>query len=288
MVMGIALVAITLWAAGSFSEQAAPDAKDEGMITPTGTGLSVDTDDESDDPDGISWKTVDGLSGTLHKAQRKDLVIDVSLECGIYTETEVKSKGGNKEESNAEGSVMVRVKYTNIDSGDTGFMTTSEDVGILFCQRSETLSAELQGLIDGCIDEDGHIINTLECLDDETISLILATMNANSFNFIKEDLPQVDYRVEVEAQLAVRGSAGNGSYAAKALIGWGSTILSEVRLVKRAVEYPDKNIPVTERPRWSNPRGLCYSWTVPTLRLVTQPEPQVVLCPVYSGTGWTS
>ena len=96
MVVGIALVAITLWAAGSFSEQAAPHAKDECMITPTGTGLSVDTDDESDDPDGITWKTVDGLSGTLHKAQRKDLVIDVSLECGIYTETEVKSKGATK------------------------------------------------------------------------------------------------------------------------------------------------------------------------------------------------
>ncbi|MDA1128689.1 MAG: hypothetical protein O2913_08325 [Chloroflexi bacterium] len=227
--MAIALVAITLWAAGSFSAQAAPDAQNEGMITLSGTGLSIGT---TDAPASVGWETIDGLSGTLHKAQWKDLVMDVSLEYGIYTDTQVKSKGGTRDTSNATASVKVRVLLQNVDGGPIYSMTPNGDKGIVYCSRSQTLSAVFQGLIADCIDAGGHIFLNDDCLEPEEVQLILDTTNANAFNFIQEDLPQGDYMVTVQGKLDASGSDQVGSFEARAAIGWGSAILSEVRFVK--------------------------------------------------------
>ncbi len=151
--MAIALVAITLWAAGSFSAQAAPDADNEGMIAEGGNFLSTDGDTKTS-----GWVPITDLSGTLHKAQWKDLVMDVSLECGLYTDTEVKSKGGNKDTSSAVAGVMVRVRVVNADTGEVHYMQpgidSSANSGVTFCRRSQTLSAVFQGLL---TDDEGNL-----------------------------------------------------------------------------------------------------------------------------------
>ena len=199
--MGIALVAITLWAAGSFNGTAQagiPDAKDEGMIAHSGTMLSTTGTTKTS-----GWVAIDGLDGDWHKAQWKDLVLDVSLECGLYTDTEVKSKSGNKDTSNATAGVKVRVRVENINTGEVKYMTPGVDTdangGVVFCRLSQTLSAGFQGLFildDGAtcleINEDGDIVLLPDCLEPEEVQLILDTMTASAFNFILEDLPQED------------------------------------------------------------------------------------------------
>ena len=66
-----------------------------------------------------SWDPV--LSTYIKVPQDKELVFDVSLECGLYTDTLVRSKGGNKDTSTAMADVKVHVAYQEIlgvdDSG---------------------------------------------------------------------------------------------------------------------------------------------------------------------------
>ncbi len=44
----------------------------------------------------------------IKTANKMDLFIDVSRECGVFTRTKVQSKGGNKDTSTAKGIVQIR------------------------------------------------------------------------------------------------------------------------------------------------------------------------------------
>ena len=109
-----------------------------------------------------------------------------------------------------------------------------------FCRRSQTLSAEFQGLLtneDGTVclsaDPDTGVITIDEaCLEFESVRLIMNTTNANAFNFVQYDLAQGNYQVEVQAKISSSTEAGNGSADAWATIGKGSAILEEVRFAK--------------------------------------------------------
>ncbi len=225
----VALMAVTFLVATSFAGQvqAAPDGDDDGFMTGDTTVLNNSND---------AWMPIAGLSGTMHKAAWKDFVVDVSLECSLYTDTEVKSKGGNKDTSVADASVMVQVLVDGI---------VMEPGPVTFCRRSQTLSAVFQGLLEDeegnvCLtaelDEEGNptgaIIIDEECLQPEEVQLILDTTNANAFNFVLRDLPQGDYYIEVQAQISESTSAQNGSADAQATIGKGSAIATEVRFAK--------------------------------------------------------
>ena len=49
------------------------------------------------------------MTTTIKKANGKDLAMLVSVECGNFTKTEVKSKGGNKDSSTAIASVAAEL-----------------------------------------------------------------------------------------------------------------------------------------------------------------------------------
>ena len=229
--MAVALMAVTFLAATSLAGQVQAgvvDAGNAGMMSGDMTVFSQATDQD--------WTTLAGLSGVMHKASQKDMVIDVSLECSLYTDTEVKSKGGNKDTSVAEAGVYVQVVTTDED----GVERVMEPGPVTFCRRSQTLSATFQGLLE---DEDGNvclavdpdsgaIIIDEDCLQPEEVQLILDTTNANAFNFVQYDLDQGNYLVEVQAMISSRTEAGAGSANAWATIGKGSAILEEVRFAK--------------------------------------------------------
>ena len=144
MIMWIALMAITFWAATTFNgtAQAQPDSDNDGMVTSDFSGTT-----SSSVPDADGWVSIDGLSGVMHKAAWKDLVVDVSLECGLYTNTtntQVKSKGGKTESSIARAwvEVQVRVEGKAMEPGE-----------VVFCDREQELSAKFQGLLDQGIDK---------------------------------------------------------------------------------------------------------------------------------------
>lgn len=233
MVMGIALLAISLWAFNG-TAQAQPDADNEGMIAEEFLFIPNPVSGDTDS----GWNEIPGLSGTLHKAAWKDLVVDVSLECGLYTNTEVKSKGNTKQTAQDTSIAAAGIQVRVLINGDEAKPMAPGKV--TFCRRSQTLSAVFQGLLtneDGtvCIKIDPvtglHIIDE-SCLEYEELQLILDTTNANAFNFVVRDLPQGDYEIEVQARLTTSTSSENGSATAEAIIGKGSAIATEVRFAK--------------------------------------------------------
>lgn len=170
----------------------------------------------------LGWTTI--LSNTIKTANQKDLFIDVSLETGLYTQTEVKSKG-NRDSSSAEATIRVQVLVDGVPAypGD-----------VVFDRRSQTLSATLGGILENCTDSNGDgDIDLSDCtLAPEEIELILDTMGSHSFNFIMENLRPGEHAVEVQAMIGTSSSSGAGSASANATIGNGSVTVEEVRLIK--------------------------------------------------------
>jgi len=163
----------------------------------------------------VNWNSSDVaeiLTQTIKTANDKDLFIDVSLLSGLYTETNVKSKGGNKDTSGAAGAVLVAV-FVDGDMAFPGYP-------IVFEGRVQVLTATLGGYF---VDD---------VLTPEEIGLIIGTLSANSFNFIVQDLDSGMHEVVVKAACVTGAFSQQGSAAAVAAIGLGSVTVEEVRMVK--------------------------------------------------------
>ena len=175
------------------------------------------------DSSDLGWSTI--MEQDIRTSNKKDLFMDVSLECGLYTKTEVKGQKGSKDTSKAKAVVRVRVLVDGKEA---------KPGEVVFCEREQELSAVLGGVLESCTDSngDGTIISD-ECLfSDEEISLMLKTMTANSFNFILDNMGSGRHHVEVQAQIQSKSEAGQGSASAKASIGKGSVVIEEVRMIK--------------------------------------------------------
>ena len=170
----------------------------------------------------VNWNSSDVaeiLTQTIKTANDKDLFIDVSLLSGLYTETNVKSKGGNKDTSGAAGAVLVAV-FVDGDMAFPGYP-------IVFEGRVQVLTATLGGYF---VDD---------VLTPEEIGLIIGTLSANSFNFIVQDLDSGMHEVVVKAACVTGAFSQQGSAAAVAAIGLGSVTVEEVRMVKGEDAVPE-------------------------------------------------
>jgi hypothetical protein len=172
------------------------------------------------------WQDV--LTNTIKTASQKDLFVGASFEVGLYTKTIVKSKNMVSDTSVAKGTVQVRVLVDGV---------VAEPGAVVFGRRSQTLSATLEGQIGDALTVDpltgGIVVNELLVLP-ETIELILATMDAASFNFVAVNVTQGVHNITVQARINTKGSAEEGEFEAKALIGKGSMTVESVRLIKDA------------------------------------------------------
>ncbi len=174
-----------------------------------------------------SWDPV--LGAKIHTGTQKDLLIGVSLETAIYTDTLVKSSGGTKDTSNATAGIKIKVL---VDGNEAAPGAVTYD------KRSQTLSATLGGYFANCTDVNGDGITDLltECsLLPEEIQLILDTMAAHHFNFIISNLPAGDHTVEVLTEIQSSTSSMTGSASAYATIGKGALTIEEIR----ATNAPD-------------------------------------------------
>jgi hypothetical protein len=190
---------------------------------------------------------------TVRVPSQESMVFHVSFECGIYTRTVAKSKGGNKDTQGSAGKVNVRVEVQDLSGGHVQWASPGGDGGVTFCSRSQVLSATLQGIIDNlaCFVDDDNDPETPDVFDpdaagclltEEEIELVLDTLNANAFNFTtSESLSSGDYIVSVQAELLC-DTTGDGiadgncpfgttddDWEARALLGRGSLIVDEVR-----------------------------------------------------------
>ena len=169
------------------------------------------------------------LSQAIKTPNGKGLFIDVSVECGLVTDTLVQSKKGNKTTAKAEASVMVWVTVDG-EYADPGHVT--------FCKRTQKLTATFSGLLSACVNPVTGIIDPdcVAILEPEEVGLLLDTMTANSFNFYYGVELSGVHTVEVWAQIgtpvSVIGLDPGASFAAEALIGRGSVTIDLVRLIK--------------------------------------------------------
>ena len=182
------------------------------------------------------WQTI--LRAQLKMANQKDLFINSSLQCGIVTDTTVKSLSGSEDSAEARATVRVRVKLTAPD-GTVSYAQPSSGVdatntptsGIVYCDRIQQLRAKFSGL--GCTAN--TTTGEITCTNPEELQLILKTLNANAFNFVSPNRVSGVHRIEVQARTSANVSATgtNGSLgAANAFIGAGSVAVESVRMVK--------------------------------------------------------
>lgn len=210
------LVVVMLTTTGVFAQQN-PNASAKATAQIAELEVLCESQTVSDDdPDwdaDLDWELATNiLTQTIKTANNKDLFIDASLLSGLYTETNVKSKGGNKDTSAAAAAVLLKVEV----DGDEAFPGW-----IVYNGRVQVLSATLQGIL-----EDGEVVGY------EEIGLIIGTLSANSFGFIVPDLDSGMHTVEVSALLVTFAASQAGSAKAVAVIGLGSVTIEEVRMVK--------------------------------------------------------
>ena len=217
IVLAVVLVAM-IGATGVFAQEN-PNASAKATAQIAELEVVSASATEGDEVDWDSSGVVEILTQTIKTANDKDLFIDVSLLSGLYTETNVKSKGGTKDTSGAAGAVLVAV-FVDGDMAFPGYP-------IVFEGRVQVLTATLGGYF---VDD---------VLTPEEIGLIIGTLSANSFNFIVQDLDSGMHEVVVKAACVTGAFSQQGSAAAVAAIGLGSVTVEEVRMVKGEDAVPE-------------------------------------------------
>ncbi len=169
------------------------------------------------------WTTI--LSNTIKTPNQKDLFIDVSLECGMYTRTLVSSTGGTNDSSMAQALIRVRVLIDNVEAAPTE---------ATFATRVPNFSAALVGMISGALTTNalGNVVVDETLATPEQIQLMLATVEANSFNFVAADLGPGAHTIQVQAKIDVWPGAPDRSAEAFGLVGRGSVTVEQVRLIR--------------------------------------------------------
>lgn len=228
--MTAAVVIFTAAPAFAQSSKAAWRYK-EVIALSAGTGGTTDT----------GW--VDILRTHIKTPNAKELAIGVSLQCGLVTDTTVRSKNGDLDSSAARGKIAVRVKITQPDGTvvyaepDNGADLSTDialnDDGVTYCDRYQKLAAKFSGLNCTADLETGVVT----CEDPEELRLILKTLNAHHFEFLHANaVPGVqEVVVQARAQAGMLlGGTQLGDADAEAFAGAGALSVETIRLVKDA------------------------------------------------------
>ncbi len=195
--------------------------------------------------DDTGWVNIHHVR--IKTANNKELAFDMALQCGIVTDTTVKSKGGNKEGSNARGTIRVRIRVRDDSSGVIRFaqptggldafgvadpLIAADPVGIVYCDRFQQLEAKFAGL--NCTAD--LITGIVTCTDPEELRLLLRTLNANAFNFLLPDVQpgakSIWVQARAEADANIFGTDMQSNAQAQAFAGAGSLFVEEVRFIR--------------------------------------------------------
>ena len=201
----------------------------------------------------------------IHVAQSKELLVGVSAEVALFTETTVRGKKGSVSTAIASAEGKVGLMACKQSTGDC---VQSTPAMVTLSSRRQELEATLGGVLENCtvtlIDNtDDGIPDTGEfdagdCeFSQEEIRLALATLAAHHYNFMFMNLDQGMYEVKAnfytQAQAEASASCGendgsdsylaceadaleevvaSGEATAKAVIGNSMMTVQEVRAVK--------------------------------------------------------
>lgn len=201
---------------------------------------------------------------TIRVPNKKELLVGLSAQVGLYTETLVRGKKGSTSYAMAfsEGSVGL----TACNADNVCYESVPRD--IVLSNRRQELEATMAGIIEECsveidvTEDSGLITGTSGAFDlndctvaPEEIGLALETLAAHHYNFLFPNLPQGDYKVvaafRTDAQTAARAycdpdsptydycivEAEASAFAeAKAVINKAMMTIQEVRAVKGSLD----------------------------------------------------
>jgi hypothetical protein len=196
------------------------------------------------------WVSI--LTTHIKTPNGKELAMGVSLQCGLVTDTTVKSKNGDLDSSAARGRIRVRVKITQPDGTvvygqpnngadlDTDISLDNSGGGLTYCDRYQKLEAKFSGL--NCTVD--ATTGAITCLDPESLRLLLKTLEAAHFNFIHANAMPGIQKIEVQARAQagiLLGGTALGSAGAEAFAGAGALSVETIRLIKDADGTTDLN-----------------------------------------------
>jgi len=254
----------------SVSTSAAPSAKFAATwnsASPNIVSLAVITDATAD------AAILDAKNGyqltTIKVPQDKELLVGISAEIGITTDTSIKGKNGGAAKAIADGRAWVLVTATPVAGGDS---VEAVPGAVVLSSRIQALQATLGGVIEACTDTtggtdenglnpgddgyiptpDGTIDVALECVvSDEEIGLMLDTLASHHFNFILPNMNAGEYAIKVhfftsaeanvdinEVSVAEGGTVSASAYA-QAFVGKSMVTVQQVRAVKGSLSDVD-------------------------------------------------
>ncbi len=204
------------------SAMAGPSAKFAAAWSNTPKLESVVT--VSGDADDVVTQSKNGWTiATIKVPQGKELLVGLSAEIGLVTDTSIRGKNGGSAKSEADAEAFVNI-YAVPTGYDGEFPVVGEHAlpgKVMLSKRVQTLNATLAGVIQSCEDTtgglyyppeggdpiapgepgyvdtpDGVIDIVLECVvNDEEIGLILDTTAAHHFNFILPNMNAGEYDI---------------------------------------------------------------------------------------------
>ena len=137
------------------------------------------------------------------------------------------------------GEACLEVVDDGIGDEDGVCEVTGDTLGDLTDPATEDEICESITLLGTCLilnEDTGQILVDEECLTDSEIELVLSSMNANTFFFVKANVRPGVHVITVESTIDVGGSSfnamENGLFEAMALVGKGTLVVQQVRLVK--------------------------------------------------------
>lgn len=145
---------------------------------------------------------------TIKVPEQKELMVGVSAEIGLVTDTSVKGRNGGTATATAGAEAYVTVFAVPKSGGPSAEAAPGK---IVLSKRIQALTATLGGVIQSCTDSltvdtdgdgvadavDGTINIATECVvTDEQIGLLQDTTAAHHFNFVLPNLKQGEYDIK--------------------------------------------------------------------------------------------
>ena len=128
--------------------------------------------------------------------QDKELLVGLSAEVGLTTDTSIKGQQGGAARALAGARARAAIFACPVDGGDC---TPAAAPGpVTLSQRVQELSATLGGVLEDCEDLNGDGVVEIpeECtFSDEEIGLALDTLASHHFNFVLPNMDQGEYDV---------------------------------------------------------------------------------------------
>jgi hypothetical protein len=190
------------------------------------------------------WQSI--LTTHIKTPNGKELAIGASLQCGLITDTTVRSRNGSLDTAAGQARIKVRIKITRPDGKivyaepDNGADLPGDLLGgveppsgVTYCDRFQKLEARFSGL--NCTAD--LTTGVVTCLDPEELRLLLKTMDAHHFNFLYANATPGVHTVEVQARAQSKIELGGtmlGAAGAEAFAGAGALSVETIRLIHDA------------------------------------------------------